>query len=144
MARDQSAGVCDICRGGFGYYLIHNGFNDSNYAYCDGCGCTALLSGYSSKIPSGASRLLVGYERINPVIEAFLRPCECGGHFTSTAGPRCPRCSIELSAESATDFIERNAPGTAGGWRWQRNWSGLYAIVIDERFVRDPWIDGDD
>ena len=44
MARELSVGECEHCHGQFGYYLIHSGFNDSNYAYCDFCGKTAVLS----------------------------------------------------------------------------------------------------
>jgi len=40
-----------------------------------------------------------------------------------------------LSAVTATSYIESNAPGTKKGWRWQRNWSGLYGIVIEGRRV---------
>lgn len=25
------------------------------------------------------------------------------------------------------------------GWQWQRSWKGLYAIVVDDRHVADPW-----
>jgi hypothetical protein len=45
----------------------------------------------------------------------------------------------ELSAEAVRAFLERNAPGTAIGWRWQLNWSGLYAIVVNRRVVWDNW-----
>jgi hypothetical protein len=39
----------------------------------------------------------------------------------------------------ATTYIERNAPGTAKGWRWQKSWSGVYSIVINENIVEDWW-----
>jgi hypothetical protein len=41
-------------------------------------------------------------------------------------------------AVSAREYIEKNAPETAKGWR-QKNWNGLYAIVIDDNPVRDWW-----
>lgn len=34
-------------------------------------------------------------------------------------------------------------PGTKDGWRWQKVWNGeraLYAMVIDNRQVEDPFI----
>jgi hypothetical protein len=40
-----------------------------------------------------------------------------------------------LSAELATTYIEHNAPGTKKGWRWQRNWSGVYGIVIEDKRI---------
>jgi hypothetical protein len=48
MARTHDIGDCEHCKKKFGYYLIHNGFNDSAYAYCDTCGSTALLDGLES------------------------------------------------------------------------------------------------
>jgi hypothetical protein len=41
----------------------------------------------------------------------------------------------------AAEWLERNAPGTAMGWRWQRSWRGLYCIIIEDRVVHDNWID---
>jgi hypothetical protein len=41
--RNDGSGVCDHCSAPFGYYLIHNGFNDTAYGYCDLCGRTALV-----------------------------------------------------------------------------------------------------
>lgn len=85
------------------------------------------------------------HHEINSEIEPFLTPCFCGGHFRKGATPRCPDCGMTLSAESATNYIEKNAPGTAKGWRWQRNWSGIYCIAIEGpeqqgklRLVKDP------
>jgi hypothetical protein len=97
-----------------------------------------MLDGWSEGIPAGAKLRL--HCRIEPTVEAFLTPCVCGGRFTSSAAPRCPQCNAELSAEDARVFIERDAPGTAVGWRWQGNWSGLYAIIIEGKQVADPWL----
>jgi hypothetical protein len=33
--------------------------------------------------------------------------------------------------------VEKNAPGSASGWRWQRNWQDTYAIVIEGRIQTD-------
>jgi hypothetical protein len=53
------------------------------------------------------------------------------------AAPRCPHCHDTLSAEFATSYIEANAPGAKKGWRWQRNWSEMYCIVIEDKRVMD-------
>jgi hypothetical protein len=45
-----------------------------------------------------------------------------------------------LSAEVATGYIEKNAPGTSKGWRWQRDWQGTYCIVIEGRRIDNNWI----
>jgi hypothetical protein len=37
--------------------------------------------------------------------------------------------------------MEQNAPGAQRGWRWQRTWAGLYALIIAEKVVFDPWKD---
>ena len=47
MGREQDTGLCEHCSKPFGYYLVHHGFNDSAYAYCDRCSYTVILSGWS-------------------------------------------------------------------------------------------------
>lgn len=128
-------GKCDQCSKPFQYDLLHNGFNDSAYAYCDRCGMLCILDGW--KIPKGVN--LTIHQKITPEIEPLLTPCQCGGKFTATASPRCPHCMTAISAENATEWIESNAPGTKKGWRWQRNWAGIYAISIEKLFVEDNW-----
>jgi hypothetical protein len=128
-------GICEHCGESFGYRLIHNGFNESAYAYCDTCGMTALLDGW--KIPQSITIQI--HQGITPEVEQHLMPCKCGGHFVHSAFPRCPKCLKPLSAEKATKWIEDNAPGTKKGWRWQRNWTGPYCILIDDRVTQDNW-----
>jgi hypothetical protein len=135
MAREHHIGNCEHCQKQFGYYLIHNGFNGSAYAYCDTCGVTALFDVY--KIPQNVH--LVPHQIITQEIEPHLEPCYCGGSFRAGASPRCPHCRQPLSAVLAADYIERQAEGAKKGWYWQRGWSGLYCIIIEDRFVRDTW-----
>ena len=135
MARRHDIGVCEHCKKQFGYFLIHNGFNDSSYAYCDACGLTALFNLYT--VPKGIS--LKPHQIITPEIEPHLAPCQCGGAFRASAVPRCPHCQQPLSAVLATDYIERQAEGTKKGWRWQQSWTSLYSIIIEDRVVRDVW-----
>ena len=133
--RTDGTGTCDSCNRSFNYSLIHNGFNDSVYAYCDQCGITALFNMYQvPKVIDAGS-----HGPITPAAEELTRPCDCGGHFRRGASPRCNHCKAILSAERAADYIERNAPGWAKGWRWQRSWNGAYAIVIEGRFVDGTW-----
>jgi hypothetical protein len=73
-------------------------------------------------------------------MESYIQPCECGGRFKRGAAPRCPHCCQPLSAESATSYIESNAPGTKKGWHWQRNWSGIYCIVIENNRVDNNFL----
>jgi hypothetical protein len=137
MPRDD-IGTCESCSQTFSYRLIHNGFNDSAFAYCDRCGCSASLSGWYKAIPPAAHFRAHG--PVTPDTEVLLQGCRCGGRFCATASPRCPHCNHELSAESATSYIEANAQGTAKGWKWQRSWQGLYSIVVDGRAVSDVWL----
>ena len=135
MARKHDIGDCEHCNKEFGYYLIHNGFNESSYAYCDACGLTALLDGW--KVPKSVH--MVPHQMITPELEPHLAPCQCGGSFKAGASPRCPRCRQVISAVRATEYIEREAEGAKKGWRWQRAWTGLYCIIIEDRVVRDVW-----
>jgi hypothetical protein len=83
------------------------------------------------------------FDRIIPIpkeVSDLLRPCTCGGVFTGNAGPRCPSCKSQLSAAKATTWIEQNAQGAKHGWRWQRSWAGLYALIISDRVISDPFV----
>jgi len=68
-------------------------------------------------------------------MELYLEPCECGGSFRKGGAPRCPHCNLTLSADLSVSYIEKNAPGAQMGWRWQRNWSGLYCMVVESKRV---------
>jgi hypothetical protein len=135
MSREDGKGNCSNCDKDFSYYLIHNGFNDSSYAYCDLCGETCLLNLWT--LPAEVE--IKDYGVIPEEAEAKLKACKCGGTFRKGAAPRCPHCSSNLSATEAAQYLEANAPGTKSGWRWQRTWEGLYCIVIEERLSNDCW-----
>jgi hypothetical protein len=136
--RSDGEATCEHCGAQFEYYLVHNGFNDSAYAYCDTCGATTLLGGWASNIPMNVDLRI--HEPITPALEEHLAACSCGGRFRADASPRCPHCRHPLSAIGLTKHIEKNAPGTKAGWRWQQNWSGLYAIVVENRMTQDNWV----
>jgi hypothetical protein len=128
-------GHCDSCHKQFDYYLIHNGFNESAYAYCDKSGEVCLLDLW--RMPAGVD--IIGQGLIPESVEPFLKPCECGGSFKREAAPRCPSCNSILSALTGTKYLEANAKGTQAGWRWQQSWQGLYCIVIAGRLYKDCW-----
>ena len=134
--KPEYVGACETCGVHFRYDLFHNGFGDSAYGYCESCGRTVVLSGWSETARQIALRV---HQPFEATIVPLLKPCLCGGRFLPSASPRCPSCSHELSAERATDYIEANAPGTARGWRWQRSWNGIYCIAIEGRVVSDWW-----
>jgi hypothetical protein len=127
-------GTCEHCNNTFGLELLHCGFGDCSYAYCDSCGKTALLSGWSKKWPAG---IKCTQAEIPAEMEAHLEDCSCGGRFLKGRSPRCPHCKQPLSADRAASYIEPQAPGTKKGWRWQRNWSDIYGVVLDGLRVVD-------
>jgi hypothetical protein len=133
---DNPSALCEHCGAAFAYRLLHNGFNDSAYGYCDKCSFAVMLNGYTHEAQRVSLRV---HQRITPGMEPLLKPCPSGGKFSASAEPKCPHCSQPLSATKATDYIERNAPGTAKGWRWQHSWSGLYSVVLNENVVEDWW-----
>lgn len=137
----QNTGVCQACGYQFRYTLIHNGFNESAYGYCNSCGRTVILSGYS---PMARQVSLAVHQPINSKIEALLKACPCGGSFAQCASPRCPSCNQELGADAAAEYIERDAPGAKRGWRWQRSWKGVYCILIEDRVLSDWWRDNEE
>ena len=131
----SDTGKCESCGKSFDYDLLHNGFNDSAYSYCDECGMLAILDGW--KIPEGVNLKI--HQKITSDIEPLLSLCQCGGKFKADAVPRCPHCKSLLSPTKASDWIEANAPGTKKGWKWQKSWDGLNAISIEKHFVKDNW-----
>jgi hypothetical protein len=137
MTREPSTGVCEQCQRQFSYWLMHNGFNDSAYAYCDSCEYSVSLNGRHKGIPVGA-RLQI-HKRIAKDVEPFLKPCPCGGTFRADVSPKCPHCHQSLSPVVAKAYLEANAAGTSKGWRWQENWSDIYSIIIDTKCVTDWW-----
>jgi len=139
MTAQPSVGVCEHCHKQFPYWLIHNGFNDSAYAYCDSCEYSVTLSGWHRGIPAKAQLQI--HKRISKDIEPFLKPCPCGGIFRADASPRFPHCRQSLSPIAAKTYIEANAPGTKKGWRWQDNWSDIYSVIMDGKSLTNWWRD---
>jgi hypothetical protein len=135
-------GDCEHCGRFYRYSLWNSGFGNNSYAYCDQCGLLAIVSD-SNSLVEGFPRKPVDNEEIDKSWEPFLRPCACGGRFRKGASPRCPWCNEVLSPTHAADHIE--AHGSGRGWQWQRNWSGLYCMAIEDparpgslRQVEDP------
>ncbi|MCP3997279.1 MAG: GNAT family N-acetyltransferase [bacterium] len=125
-------GWCHQCGCEFPFEVVHCGFNNSSYAYCDDCGTVALLAaGHEDKhgIPRHRAIAVEG--------EAQLSACPCGGRFAAGASPRCPHCREVLDPEQAAEYIEAAIRQVAAGWNWQRNWEGLYCLVVDRRVVYD-------
>lgn len=133
-------GLCENCKAEFNYNLINNGFNESSYAYCDKCGKTALFD--TNAVPDSLKAIFNKDSRHNVIseeIEGFIMPCDCGGSYRHNVSPRCPHCNNELSAVSAAEYVEDNSPGAKKGWKWQGNWTGLYAIIVEGKSVNNCW-----
>jgi hypothetical protein len=137
----EYVGECDKCSSNFSCVLIHNGFNDTAYGYCDKCGTTAFVSAWRSDIPPSAN--FKAHGPISPETEALAAPCKCGGRFRCNSAPCCPSCGEKLSADAAAAWLEQQAPGAKMGWRWQRSWSGLYALVVSGKATQLEWESAD-
>lgn len=139
---EREIGYCNRCGYKFSYELIHNGFNETAYAYCDRCGKTLFLDEYYKQIPQECLwffKIKGRYEKISEKLERFLESCGCGGKFTRSAKPRCPHCKEVLSTKNATDFILNNSkPGSINS-NWRISWKSLYAIIINGRRVYNKW-----
>jgi hypothetical protein len=140
-------GDCEHCGQIYRYSILHAGFGDYSYAYCDTCGNLATI-GYSSSHVLTMPQISSPHQVIDAEWEPFLRPCDCGGHFRKGASPRCVFCTRMLSADHAASHIERNFIAGGRGWRWQRNWTDVYCMDIEDpsrpglmRQVSDPFID---
>src|ERR1700733_13103601 len=92
-----ATGSCEHCAASFGVEIFHNGFGDSSYAYCGGCGMR----------PSSQAGAIVGrtassamQAEVSPDME-YLMPWTCGSKFSTENTPHCPNCKQPLSAEAA-------------------------------------------
>ena len=130
-------GKCEECGSTFQAELIHNGFNESAFAYCDTCGITGFIDGWRTDIPDSANFKIHG--PVTKETQTLLAPCPCGGSFSQNSSPRCPKCKTELSAKLAGSWIEKQSLGTEKGWRWQNAWHGLYAIIVDKKSLELAW-----
>ena len=101
----ETFGTCDHCSVQFPYALIHNGFNDSAYAYCDSCGTVGFISAWQSDIPKEANFRAQG--PISPETAKLLAPCSCGGRFRLMAAPRCPGDHHRTGSDSTSRIVPR-------------------------------------
>lgn len=124
-------GDCDHCHRAFHYTLLHAGFGDYSYAYCDSCGMLATFN-YSNSFLVNMPPISVPHQVIDRAWEPFLAPCDCGSHFRAGAAPRCIFCNTPLSAQHAATYIEPNTKGAGRGWRWQGNWTDLYCLAMED------------
>jgi len=133
--RVDGRGNCHQCGAEFPYMLIHNGFNESAYAYCGGCGRLGLLSLWTFR----EACLAPEHGPIEESCIPDLAACVCGGRFSARAAPRCPGCGNELDPELVAGTIEAQAPGARNGWRWSRTWSGIEALAVSHPPVDLAW-----
>ena len=124
-------GDCEHCGRFYRYSLWHSGFGDNSYAYCDECGMLGTVNYFNPQV-AGFPPLAAQYQEIDESWEPFLEPCGCGGRFPQGASPRCPFCHEAALASHAAPHIEAQAVGARKGWHWQKNWSGVYCMAIDD------------
>lgn len=124
-------GDCEHCGRTFHYMLLNAGIGDFCYSYCDACGMLKTLP-YSNSEISDLPTLSETHQEMPRDWEPYICSCACGGHFRKGASPRCVFCNSPLSADLATDHIERNSIGATRGWRWQRDWSDTFCIALED------------
>jgi len=75
--------------------VIHAGFDDSGFLYCDKSGDLLFWSAFDptyKKIVDGVLPWTLSDEQKKKV-ESALKECDCGGKFLFSAPPRCPNCN---------------------------------------------------
>lgn len=130
--------TCPTCKHSYYGRVLHAGFDDSEFLYCDRCFRIALLSIYSRSadillrlaVPALWSWRESAASRIE--IEASLRGCECGGRFTFDAVPKCFNCQSVLPLETILEAFG------AHGW-WGVGWRGFYCLIQEEHLVQNPY-----
>lgn len=127
----MNKGDCEHCHRSYRYSLWDSAFGDNSYAYCDLCGMLATFT-YSNTVVANLPPPSARYQEIDAAWQQHLSPCPCGGHFRKGASPRCPHCHQELSPLYAARHLEQNSRGSSKDWLWQRNWTGLYCLAIED------------
>jgi hypothetical protein len=120
----------------FEFTLFHSGVTNSCYAYCEGCGTTAVLDISDGRFPVELVKFSA-YKVIARELERHLKPCVCGARFIAGAAPQCPHCRQALSPTRAAEYLERSLSKGPADWKWQMSWSGNYYIVIEGREIRN-------
>lgn len=78
--------------------VVHAGFDDSGFLYCDKNGDLITWSTFDDTYQK-----LIG--QIHPwllsndqkrIVEISLKECDCGGKFIYSAPPRCPNCNYPI------------------------------------------------
>jgi hypothetical protein len=132
----SSVGTCEECHKMFEFALFHSGVTNSCYAYCEGCGTTAVLDISDGRFPIELVKRSA-YKVIARDLEHYLKPCVCGARFTSMAAPQCPHCHQALSPTTAAQYLERSLSKSSPSWQWQMSWTGNYYIVIEGREIKN-------
>ena len=118
-------GSCEHCGVVFDYWLYALHWDRLWGGYCERCGCA-----------------VVSVQRVSD--QRDLPRCRCGGRFSSTAVPRCPSCTKELSPGHAATYIGGAIPpGSVSGYDWPRAWPPAPCFVINDRVASErPRADG--
>jgi hypothetical protein len=134
---------CASCAKTFSVALLHNGFNNSEFLYCDTCHRVAILNFYSRRsnlllqLADMSGGVLWSWRNsieANRDIEMRLSPCQCGGHFSFQAAPHCPICRAALNLQD----VLRQLNVRQG---WNNGWRGIYCLVVEGGIVEDPFVD---
>lgn len=129
-------GSCENCNQRFSYALIHNGFNDSAYAYCDTCGCVA--SSLLGREPPTASRF-ASTARLPRTSSGTLIDVAAGVSFELKHRRDARIADTHSRLMSPPDILRRMRQGPRKDGAGNVNWQGLYCIIVEGRSIKAPW-----
>ena len=136
-------GDCEHCLRTFRYTLLHAGFGDFSYAYCDCCGMLATFNYSDSILVNLPPPYRTAPGNRLPTGSRFSIPAHAADIFAQELRRVACSATRALSAEHAAAHIERNSVGAAAdgtgketgptciAWRWKTQ-------KIPETCVRSP------
>src|SRR5690348_6575455 len=82
--------------------IIHAGLSNVGFMYCNFCGKVITWSSFDKHYESivGQKHPWTLSESEQKKVENSVINCECGGHFSFFAKPRCPTCKTEVPLDS--------------------------------------------
>jgi hypothetical protein len=94
---------CPHCKRALQFQRIHAGFGDFGYMYCDHDEAVVTWDSYDQRCTEVVGEkhpwMLNDEERRG--VEAAIKDCPYGGHFSYGNPPRCPHCFGDLPSLAA-------------------------------------------
>lgn len=119
------------------HQIVHSGFNNSGFMYCDKSGDILTWSTFDSNYRTIVDKhpwSLTQDEKQK--VEDAVITCTCGGRFRFSAKPRCPNCNNEVPAILPDDIHFVVLKGRINGEKkdakiWKQKQSLLEKSTVD-------------